>query len=90
MIVVRGKNLCQITWANLKTQSAVAASQHQAALSAVTKSLQFEWIFTIIVIRDCGSLFTELENCLSLNFIPVLFGVELNSSYFYFILEKEA
>ena len=58
--------------------SAVAASQPQAAFSPVTKSLQFEWTFIMRVIRDCGPLFSELENCLSSNFIPVLFSVEVS------------
>jgi len=60
-----------------KTLSAVTASQPQAAFSADTKSLQFEWTFIMRVTRDCGPLFSELENCLS-SFIPALFGVEVS------------
>ena len=76
---------------HVETLSAVAESQPQATFSAVTKSLQFEWTFIMRVIRDCGPLFSELEKCLSSNFIPALFGVWhlcLNGSYFHFHLER--
>ena len=64
----------------VQTLAAVASSQPQAAYAALTKSLQFEWMFTMRVNRDCSSLMTDLEHCLCTVFLPALFGVEVTSS----------
>ena len=64
----------------VQTLAAVASSQPQAAYAALTKSLQFEWMFTVRVNRDCSSLMTDLEHCLCTIFLPALFGVQVTSS----------
>ena len=79
---------CMDQWCkHIETLSAVAASQPQAAFSAMTKSLQFEWTFIMRVIRDYGPLFSELENCC--HQILFLLCLELrclwlNGSFFHF------
>ena len=63
---------------DIKNLSRVALSQPQAAYSALTKSLQREWIYLQLVIPDCCSLFAELEKTLLSHFLPAMFGCEVS------------
>ena len=63
---------------DIKNLSRVALSQPQAAYSALTKSLQREWIYLQRVIPDCCSLFVELEKTLLSHFLPAMFGCEVS------------
>ena len=62
-------------WANyVDLLSSIAKNQPQAAYIALTRSLQHEWIFLQRVIKNCGHLFQMIEDTLSSQFIPNLFG----------------
>lgn len=52
----------------------LSVEQPQAAYVSLTKSLQSQWIFQQRVSPNCGNLFGILEQALSTQFIPSLFG----------------
>ena len=55
--------------------SSVAKTQPQAALIALTKSLQCEWNFLHRVVADTTNVFEPIEKMLRETFIPALLGV---------------
>jgi len=70
-----------LQWSNhVKTLTAVASLQSQAAYAALTKSLQSEWPFLLRIIPHCGPLFADLEKSLSAYFLLALFGVEVSAT----------
>ena len=58
--------------------SDIAVTQPQLAYVAVTRSLQHEWTFLLRVLKDCESLFCDLEFALASSFLPAIFGVEVS------------
>ena len=65
-----------LEWSDqIKTLAAVASQPH-AAFAAISKSWQFEWLFSLRVIPHCGTLFADLESSLSSCFLRTLFGLD--------------
>ena len=56
----------------------IAASQSQAAFSAFTKSVQFQWTYVQRVTPDCQSLFTDLETAIWEKFLPTVMGSDVS------------
>ena len=56
----------------------ISVTQRQAAFAALTKSLQCEWHYLQCVVPDCDALFVPLHQVLFDNFIPTLFGCDVN------------
>ena len=63
---------------HVRVFSDIAVTQPQLAYVAVTRSLQHEWMFLLRVLKDCESLFCDLEFELASSFLPVIFGVEVS------------
>jgi hypothetical protein len=63
--------------ANVEKLASIAVSQPQAAFAALTKSLQCEWAYCQRVTRDCGELFSPLEEALKKVFLPAVTGFEV-------------
>ena len=57
----------------------VACKKTQTTYTTLTRSLQYEWTFTMRVNSGCGPLIMELEHCLFSCFLPVVFGAEVSS-----------
>ena len=63
---------------DLECLSMIAGTEPQAAFSAFTKSLQFQWSFLQRVVPDCPSQFVELEAIIAQKFLPAVFGYEIS------------
>ena len=63
---------------HVRVFSDIAVTQPQLAYVAVTRSLQHEWTFLLRVLKDCESLFCDLEFALASSFLPAIFGVEVS------------
>jgi len=59
--------------------SRMAVPQPQAAYTALSKSLQHEWIFLQRVIPEFRTLLVDLERTLLSSFLPAVFGCEVSS-----------
>ena len=64
---------------NLESLALIAETQPQAAFSALTKSMQFQWSYVQRVVPGCQSLFDELESVIFEKFLPAMFGCEVSS-----------
>ena len=62
----------------LECLTKIAASQPQAAFSAFTKSVQFQWTYVQRVTPDCQSLFTDLETAIWEKFLPTVMGSDVS------------
>ena len=58
----------------------IAESQPQLAYSAFTRSVQSQWTYLQRVVPHCGSLFTPLEQLISQQFLPTIFGCEISAT----------
>ena len=56
----------------------IAESQPQLAYSAFTRSVQSQWTYLQRVVPNCGSFFNPLEQLISQQFIPTIFGCEIS------------
>ena len=59
--------------------SEAASSQPQLAYAALSRSLQHEWTFLLLVVPQCGQLFEKLDLSLFSCFLPAMFGVEVSA-----------
>ena len=64
---------------NLESLSVFAETEPQAAYSALTKSMQFQWNYVQRVVTGCQTLFDELELVIFEKFLPAIFGCEVSS-----------
>ena len=64
---------------NLGSLSVFAETEPQAAYSALTKSVQFQWNYVQRVVPLCQTLFDELESVIFEKFLPAIFGCEVSS-----------
>ena len=58
----------------IQSLSNVAIGEPQASLTALARSLQFEWNHIQRVIPECGTLFVPLQHAINSTFYPSLFG----------------
>ena len=58
----------------------IAESQPQLAYSAFTRSLQSQWTYFQRVTPNCGTFFDPLEDIITRQLLPTLFGCELSTN----------
>ena len=74
-----GKDLVKKWISELECLTIITSFQPQAAFTAFTKSLQFQWSYVQRVVGDCQSLFMDLETTTWEKFLPTVMGNEVSS-----------